>query len=237
MIRQSGKLRTGARWLGRGVAGFAAGAVIYLLAAVVGGLVGNGAPAPADTNDLYRVGLAIGPIHTDFLLPLDPDVRRRFAFVGAAGVPIDDPAAEWLVVGWGARGFYTTVGDYSDVTIGAVARGIVGDTSVMRIDAVGRIGDYGGIDLLALTPDQFDGLTDAILAGFVRGADGVPVALPDEPGFTLTDSFFEGADGFHLLRTCNVWVSDVLAKAGVAFGIWTPTPFAVRLAVWRFVGM
>lgn len=230
-------LRTGVRWFGRGVVALAAGVALFMLAAVAGGFVGNGAPAPADTNDLYRVGLAIGPIHTDFLLPLDPALRRRFAFVVAAGVPVDDPAAEWLVVGWGARGFYTTVGEYTDVTIGAVARGIVGDTSVMRIDVVGRIGDFGGIDLLALTPGQFDRLTGAILADLARGADGVPVALRDEPGFTFTDSFFEGADRFHLFRTCNVWVSDVLATAGVPFGVWTPTPYAMRLAVWRFVPM
>ena len=78
---------------------------------------------------------------------------------------------------------------------------------------------------------------DAILADFAPGADGAPVAMPGAPGFTWSDSFFAGRDRFDLFRNCNVWVSDVLAKAGVGFGIWTPTPFAVRLAIWRFAGM
>jgi hypothetical protein len=48
------------------------------------------------------------------------------------------------------------------------------------------------------------------------------------------DGFFAAKDRFHLFRTCNVWLSDLLAKAGVPFGRWTPTPFAVRLAFRRF---
>jgi uncharacterized protein (TIGR02117 family) len=170
---------------------------LYLGAAVIGGAVGNGAAIPAATNDLYRVGLIVGPIHTDLLIPLTPELRARFAFAEQTGVPVNDPDAEWLVIGWGARDFYTSVGSYADLSGAAVAKGIIGDTSVLRVDVAGRITDYTGIDLLALTPDQFAALTDAILADFARTAEGVPIPLSDA-GFTLSDSFFAGKDRFHL---------------------------------------
>ncbi len=221
-------------WIGKAVAALCVFIGLYLAGAVIGGVIGNGARVPAATNDLYRVGLIVGPIHTDLLIPLTPDLRERLAFAADTGVPIDDPAAEWLVIGWGAHDFYTTVGGYADLSVGAVARGILGDTSVLRVDVAGRIGDFSGIDLLALTPGQFSRLTDAVLAGFKIGPDGQPMALPD-PGFTLSDSFFVGKDGFNIFRTCNVWVSELMAKAGVPFGRWTPTPYAVRMSVWRFV--
>jgi uncharacterized protein (TIGR02117 family) len=217
----------------RGVAGLVTGVGLYLGAAALGGVIGNGAPAMAPTNDLYRVGLIIGPVHTDLLIPLTPYLRARMAFAAEAGVPVGDPGAEWLIVGWGAEEFYTTVGAYSDLTAQAVWSGITGDASVLRVDVAGRIGDFEGIDLLALTPDQFGALTDAVLETFERDAAGAPVAL-DAPGFTFSDAFFRAQGGFHLFRTCNVWVSNVMARAGVPFGRWTPTPYAVRLAVWRF---
>jgi uncharacterized protein (TIGR02117 family) len=179
------------------------------------------------------VGIVLGPIHADLLIPLSPDVRADFAFAEAAGVPVTDLRAEWLVVGWGAQEFYTTVGRYSDVTARAVWRGVTGDASVIRVEVAGRLNDFTGIDLLALTPDQFDALTAAILNSFARGPDGNPVSLA-HPGFSGTDGFFAAKDRFHLFRTCNVWLSDLLAKAGVPFGRWTPTPFAVRLAFRRF---
>lgn len=55
-----------------------------------------------------------GPIHTDFLLPLDADTRADFAM-------LDLPeTAAWLQVGRGARGFYRQVGGYGDLRAGTV---------------------------------------------------------------------------------------------------------------------
>ena len=213
---------------------FALSFVMYLAAAAAGGLLSNGAPAPSPGDETYRVGLFQGTIHTDLLIPVTPDVRARFAFAQDAGVPVLDPRAEWLAVGWGAKNFYTTVGSLSDITAHTLWRAVTGDSSVLRIDVAGRIEDFSRITLLALTPDQFAALTDAVLDSFAQGADGKPVPLPD-PGFTATDSFFAGRDRFHVFRTCNVWVSDLLAQADVRFGRWTPTTYAVRLAFWRFV--
>jgi len=208
--------------------------VMYLAAAAAGGLLSNGAPALPPAQDAYRVGLFQGTIHTDLLIPVTPEVRARFAFAQDAGVPVLDPQAEWLAVGWGARKFYTTVGRVSDITATTLWRAVTGDASVLRVDVAGRIDDFSRIKLMTVTPDQLAALTDAVLDSFAMGADGKPVPLPD-PGFTPTDRFFAGRDRFHVFRTCNVWVSDLLARAEVRFGRWTPTTYAVRLAFWRFV--
>jgi uncharacterized protein (TIGR02117 family) len=206
----------------------------YLAAAAAGGLLSNGAPVPPPGEDTYRIGLFEGTLHTDLLIPVTPDVRARFAFVQDAGVPVLDPQAEWLVVGWGSDSFFATVGSPSDITASTLWRSATGDSSVLRIDVAGRIDDFSRITLLALTPVQFGALTDAILDSFAQMADGGRIPLP-YPGFTPTDGFFAGRDRFHALRTCNVWVSDLLARADVRFGRWTPTNYAVRLAFWRFV--
>lgn len=202
----------------------------YLGAAVVGGCWGNGYMA---NDGEYRIGLVVGPIHTDLLIPLTPAVKTRLAFAMRDGVPLDAPGAEWLLVGWGARQFYTTAGTFADVTMAATLRGITGDDAVLRLDAIGHIRDFTEIPMITANAVQFAALLDVLTASFVPGPDGVPVPL-DHPGFTASDRFYPATGHFNILHTCNVWVGDLLSAAGIAFGNWTPTPYAMKLAIWRF---
>jgi uncharacterized protein (TIGR02117 family) len=225
-------IRRAGRWLGRAIAVMLAVPVVYMLASLGGGLVGNGHAARGGET---RVGLVIGGIHTDFLIPLTPEVRARFAFAEGAGVPVLAEGAEWLLVGWGAREFYTTAGTYADITAHAVFSGVTGDTSVIRLEVVGPISDLSGVPMIRLDAAQLAALLDRLEATLARDAAGLPVAL-DHPGFSPTDAFFAAEGGFNILRTCNVWVGEVMAAAGIPFGSWTPTPQAMRLALWRFHG-
>jgi uncharacterized protein (TIGR02117 family) len=218
------------RWITRGVAGLCAMILCYMLTALAGGLIGNGHVARVGE---YRVGLVIGPIHTDLLIPLTPAVRARFDFAATAGVPVAAGGAKWLLVGWGAREFYTTAGNYADISAHAVWTGVTGDDAVMRLDAIGDIDDFSQIPLVDLDAAQFAGLVEALATTFARDANGVPVAIA-YPGFTATDRFYAAIGPFNIMRTCNVWVGETFAAAGIPFGRWTPTPFAVRAALWRF---
>ncbi len=139
-------------------------------------------------------------------------------FLNADDVPIDSPAVALLVVGWGARDFYTTTGSYTDLSLGPVWRAITGDATVMRVLLAGEITDAAGISWLDLTDQQFAALLEEVRRGFAGGA---PDAL-DHPGLNGRDVFYPGTGRFHLFRTCNVWVGDVLRRAGIRVGIWTP---------------
>ncbi len=216
----------------RGALVLAGAITLYLAAAVAGALI-PGPRAAIDGAPEIEIALAEGPIHYDFLLPLTPEVRSRFGFAEQAGVAVADPDARWLVVGWGAREFYTSVGSYGDVSAAALFWGVVGDASVMRLGAVGEIGNPEAVATLRLSRPQFEALLAALDAGFRRDATGAPIVL-DGVHLGANDGFYEGTGGFHLGRTCNVWVSEVLRAAGLRFGIWTPTPYAVRLSLWRF---
>ena len=80
-----------------------------------------------------------GPIHYDLLIPLDDISRPRFASLEARGVPLSHPDARWLVIGWGARKFYTQTPTYRELKPGNVWRGVIGDDAVLRIDVIGPI--------------------------------------------------------------------------------------------------
>lgn len=208
--------------------------LFYITTAFIGGVV----TAPASKTitlppKLIQIGLISGPIHYDFLLPLTDDTRSAFVFLNTTGLPITAPSAKWLIVGWGAREFYTTVGTYRDVTARAVWRGLAGDNSVMRIDVAGPISPQVELLKIWVSKDEYARLLHAIRASFAMGPSNSPFRLP-EAGLSGTDIFYAANGRFNLFETCNVWIGQMLREAGLKFGMWTPTPYAVSLSHWLY---
>lgn len=231
MIRLAGWLLWALRWL-------FAGAFVFFAATALGGLIAGSVGEQRDSAEHAgrEVGLLAGVIHNDFVFALDPDLRRLFLFAAEGGVPIAHPDARWLIVGWGAREFYTTTGTMSDITPGVVWRAATGDASVMRVDVWGQA-DLQGLPnyrALTLTEAQYQTLIAGIEASFVRDPATGRRIVVKAPGFYTTDAFFAGRERFHLFNTCNVWVGRQLRAAGVRFGVWTPATWSVDLSLWRF---
>lgn len=181
---------------------------------------------PANAPKTHQVLLIAGPIHYDFLLPWTPHTQTAFAAPGVT--PQVQSDTEHLIVGWGARTFYTTVGGYADVSAMAVYRGITGDASVMRVDSIGPLRPNLNLRAIQMTDAQYERFVTAIADSF---ATTIPLA---ENGFTATDRFYPAKGRFHIVRTCNVWISDMLRAAGVRFGFWTPLPLSVSLSHWMY---
>ena len=203
--------------------------LIFFALSLLGALI----PGPHAQNPgppAVQIGLLRGPIHYDILLPLDANTLNTFAFSERAGVPLHHPDARWLIIGWGATGFYTTAGAFSDITAAALWNGITGDTSVMHIDVGGEIPASAGVTFLKISAPEYRALLTTIEASFARNPEGgfLPLAIP---GFRDTDAFFAARGRFHLLHTCNAWIGETLRAAGLSFGIWTPTPQSVALSL------
>jgi len=201
---------------------------LYLAAAGLGGLIpGRVAEVSPGAGPPVEIGLIAGPIHYDFLLPATEETRAALGFASTGGVPLHSPEAVHVLAGWGAAGFYTTAGSYSDVTAGTVLRAATGDSSVLRVEVLGKLPPGFTYPRLTLTAGQYS----ALLAFIAETRSGPAVT---GAGFSQTDAFFEARGRFHLFRTCNTWITDALRAAGHPAGGWTPTPYSVRLSLWRF---
>lgn len=225
------------RWIGRALGLPIAFLFLYCLLALIGALIPAGSQAtitpiskaPVNKSRPNAVQLVSGPIHYDFLIPLDAQVRARFQFLEEAGLPIADPRSRWLVIGWGARSFYTTTGGYQDVTLKAVIKGAAGDHSVLRVDVLGALPNLPDLPKVRFDADEYDAFLEALTQSFERDeAQGV-LRLP-LPGFTQRDAFFAAKGRFHLFQTCNTWVARMIHASGRRFGIWTPLPYSIRLS-------
>lgn len=187
----------------------------------------NYGPNSSQTSPEREIVLVAGPIHYDILLPADNDTRAGFAFLDAAGVPIGSPAVQWLSVGWGSEAFYTTTGSYHDLSLRTIWRAATGDAGVIRFEVYGALPDHPSLRRVKVSQAQLDALRAAI-----RGDLGVELNAFSLDGFSMTDAFYSAVGRFHVLSTCNVWVGQKLADAGLAFGVWTPTPYGVTLSLW-----
>lgn len=216
-------------WFG---AGLMAILCLYLTAAALGGVLAGPVARLPDSAPRHRVGLLAGPIHYDFLLPLTPEVHASFAFANADGVWLDHPDARFLIVGWGAHDFYTTVGRFADLNAHAVWTGLSGDRSVLRLQAIGDLASQDQITFLHLSDAQYTRLLALIAASVSRDAHDLPLVALTRPA--SGEVFYQSPLPFHAFHTCNVWLGEMLRGAGVPFGRWTPVTFAVRLSLWRF---
>ena len=201
---------------------------LWFLASVAGALLpGTVTQQPgAQTHEIRLIGTAI---HYDLALPLTPAIRQRFAFAHSAGVPLQDPRAEWLLIGWGARGFYTQAGSYADLPLAATTRAAFGDASVIRLEAWPAFRPEEVPQTLSL---QLSDTGLAALLDHIAGELGPdPRPLPGS-SLTGTDAFFHAQSRFSALRTCNVWLGEALRAAGQPLGAWTPTPHSLRLSLW-----
>lgn len=147
-------------------------------------------------------------------------------------MPIRDPAARWLVLGWGGRAFYLETPTWADLRPGPVARALTVDRSVLHVGVLGEVAvPQEGLRAFDLSPEARHHLERAVLASFARPG-GQPAPIPGA-GYGPADRFFEGVGRFNLALGCNTWTAAVLREAGLRTGWWTPLPATLLLSLDR----
>jgi uncharacterized protein (TIGR02117 family) len=186
--------------------------------------------ASAEAPGLHRILVLSGPIHTDIAIPLDDEVRARFAFAEGAGVPLRHPAAEWLIFGWGGRAFYLETPTWSELKPLPVFKALSVDRSVMHVDVAGHILEpQDSVASFDIHVEHYRRLLDFIDESFRREA-GVVMPVTDF-SYGPNDRFFEAHGYFNALFGCNTWTANALRKAGMRTGLWNPLPMSLEFSL------
>jgi uncharacterized protein (TIGR02117 family) len=200
---------------------------LYCIAALFGSLipVNRAWVSPANGTTLY---LHDNGIHTSIIIPCAPaDAANACLF------PINsdsDIVTRWQMIGWGDREFYLNTPTWRDLDLGTAAAAFVGTgKSLVHVDNL-TVLPHAGIKAIKVD----DATLGKILSGIYRsattnaytGSKRTPII-----GYGRHDIFYEGSlsrvRNYSILYTCNNWVSEILANAGVKTGYWTPLPFGV----------
>ena len=166
-------------------------------------------------------------VHVDLLLPVR---HERFDWTDVApATDASDPraaSAPWIAFGWGDRGFYLHVPEWSDLTAGTALRAVSGldgttlhATRCFAVPETGR--DCRRLDLDAA---QYDALVSYLLASGVRDDSGRFVRVEGATGHGPADAFYESRGRYSPLFTCNTWANAALRRAGAPCCLWTPFP-------------
>lgn len=219
------RLRSLLVWL---VAAVVAVPLLYAVLALFGAVIPRPTGAPPGGEVLIYV--SSNGIHADIIMPANGPDRAWLALVPPSDIADPARARGWVAVGWGQRDVYLNVPYWSDLTPGIAARAMLGGESLMHVTHMGPPRVSETLRPLYISREGYRRMTRAIATSFARGPDGAPIVIPGS-GYGRNDIFYEALGTYSAVRTCNEWIGEHLADAGVRVGIWTPFPQSL---MWRF---
>jgi uncharacterized protein (TIGR02117 family) len=190
----------------------------YMAAAVVGSLIPVNRDWRPDTGGT-AIYLHDNGIHLSIILPHN-----------ASAAAIDDAFPEakgahsaYRMFGWGDRQFYLSTPTWSDISLRTAAAALAGSgQNLLHVEDVDRL--PRDAVRVAVTEQALRVLAKQILATAPKATSIT--------GYGANDRFYPArGHAYSALYTCNNWVSEILANAGIKTGYWTPLPFGV---MWWF---
>ena len=185
-------------------------------------------PAP-DAPAAVTIFVETNGIHTALVLPkytAQKDWSETFPVAD-----LGDPARPYthVSVSWGERQVFLetpTWADLSPLTVLHIAG--LGGEGLLHVAHYVRPAAAADIRPLRLSATQYTIIVRRIEAMLPPGAIGEP--RRHYPGYGDYDAFYDARSRYTAANTCNQWISDTLAAAGVRTGAWTP--FAGGVMKW-----
>jgi len=204
----------------------------YPLAGWVGSSIPENAPAEIspDMPGSVEIMVETNGTHTGIIVPVVSAAKDWRETLPSAALPRPDGRLPThLSIGWGEREVFLNVPTWGDLEASTALRiATVGGEPLMRVSHYYRPGPGPNHRPVQITQEQYRRLVGAIER-----------ALPDIPagetrqilsGTYVDDAYYEALGSYTLVNTCNTWVGDTLAEAGIEMGMWTP--FAGGVMKW-----
>lgn len=204
----------------------------YPLAAWVGSSIpeSGSTPPPADSTDSIEIMVETNGTHTSIVVPIVSDAKDwRESFPSAAMPRPDGLMPTHLSIGWGEREVFLNVPTWGDLEASTALRiATIGGDALVRVSHYVRPGASENHRPLRISMAQYRTLVAAI----ERVLPEVPPGETREilHGTYVDDAYYDAIGSYTLGNTCNTWVGDTLAEAGVEMGMWTP--FAGGVMKW-----
>ncbi len=195
--------------------------------------IGSSVPQNADwqpPDDGIDIMIETNGTHTGIVVPLVNHIKDwRTTFPQMAGARSDGFVPSHLALGWGEREVFLNVPTWADLEASTALRiATIGGDPVMRVMPYVRPAPSEYHRPLRISEDQYRSLVKAIKNGLPTLPEGEVRQMLR--GTHPDAAYYDATGNYTLTTTCNSWVGDVLAEAGVAMGSWTP--FAGGVMKW-----
>ncbi len=168
-----------------------------------------------EPDDGVTIYVFTNGVHSGLALPFSAagiDWRAR-----TPASDLRDPAMSgtWRAFGWGDRDFYLNTPDWAHLKAATALSALIGSgRTLIHVDHWRAFMADDSVRPLRLRPDEYRRLATFIDATFADQRAAVA-------GYGADDAFYAAKGRYSLFRTCNVWVGEALATAGVRTGRWT----------------
>ena len=217
-------IRRALRWTGYALAALIGAIALFLLSAWIGSSIPrNSGWTEPDASDPGAVEIMVetNGVHTGIVMPIvseHKDWRETFPFLGQPDAFGELPTH--VAIGWGEKHVFLNVPTWGDLEIGTALRiATQGGDGLMRVMPYVRPApsvDHRPVRLRAQEYRRLVGQVEAILPPLGPGEERV-----DHPSFEPGARNYDAQGRYTLGNTCNQWVGDILAHAGMKMGVWT----------------
>jgi uncharacterized protein (TIGR02117 family) len=212
---------------------------LFMLAALVGSFI----PRNGDweeAQDGVTIYLHDNGIHTSIIIPCGTksavydiygDKRDYRCIFSTDDLPVSNFPTRYQMIGWGDREFYLNTPKWNDLDLGTAATALRGSgRTLVHVDHLIDL-PKKRLKAVKVSNEAYVEIVLQVLSEAQIEVNTIYYTLKPIKGYGKQDVFYSGinssVDGYSAVNTCNNWVSDVLAKAGVKTGYWTPLPFGV----------
>lgn len=212
-----GIARKSAAWL-------ALAAGLFMASAWIGSSVPRN-PEWQEAEDGVTILIETNGIHTAIVMPAITDQKNWRTHFPASDVTFDLAGYTHVSVSWGEREVFLNTPTWADITPSTVIGAATGGEGLLHIAHYVRPAPAANIRPLTISRAQYARLVSAVEKNVL------PITERGRyPGYGGQDVFYDAPGTYHVGNTCNQWVSDTLAQAGIRTGWWTP--FAGGVMKW-----
>jgi len=206
------------------VAAVALALILFALAGWIGSAIprNSGWVQPADGVEIM---VETNGVHTALVLPLvtaQKDWREDFP---ATDIALPHRPYTHISISWGEKEVFLNTPTWWDLSPVTVARIVgVGGEGLLHVAHYVRPQPSPDHRVMTITPAEYARLVAAV----ETSVPPRPRLL--HPGYGPQDVFYDAPGRYTAANTCNQWTSDMLARAGIRIGWWTP--FAGGVMKW-----
>lgn len=204
--------------------GLSAAILLFLLAAWIGSSIPRNTGWTEAENGV-EIMVETNGVHTAIVMPLvsaQKDWRPAFP-----ASHLEEPSRPYthVSVSWGERDVFLNTPTWWDLSPATAIGAATGGDGLLHVAHYVRPAPTETARPVTLRPEEY--------ARLVRRVESQ--ILPAErreiyPGYDDYDVFYDAPGRYNFANTCNQWIADTLAAAGVKIGRWTP--FAGGVMKW-----
>ena len=195
----------------------------YFGAALVGSLVPANS-AWQEPKDGIPIFVETNGVHVSLILPMAAVGQDLSDLIRPEHLANPDLFGTHVMIGWGHGAVYRNAQSWGQVRSGDIGSAIIGsDDTTLHVYHLINPQPTRIRKAFHVTQEQYQSIVGDVRASFKLNG-GSSSAYP---AYGPNNLFYDSVGRYSAVNTCNEWTGQVLRKAGIKVGMWTPMPGGV----------